>query len=831
NTDGSPGTAKPVAPVFTCAANPSLFTGGQGFGIANTNQRDSVVNVHFGLPHKTGNLRDDVQLMYLTSEVVAGYYSSANDLGHDVVSQVFGPLFWNDGNVYTGPLMQPFDSRFITPYFFPSSPAQRIFQNSPLPGNVRDVNDNGIAVVKAQYQHNINADSFVRLYGYTLYSNWFIWGPNSAAQPLYGAELADYEIPDHTRGFNLNYTNQINAQHLITLSGSYTASQLQRYSNGFIRSNPPITTLVDGSGNCVDGTGTIVACYGPNAVNGTTANPTPVPPPPGAQFLVTESGFKANLNQVHTRFTALSLTDEWRPSDRLTLNLGVRGENYAFPLGDTRPDDPARQFWFTHYNAEHCFGPGSLTPFLAPADATGQPGLGPCPAGTAHTQLTNVSAGTLSATRIQPRLGFTYEINPDTVVRGSFGVYARPENSSWVQYDTVQEDLASFLGTHFYSYGFTTPRHDIRPDTSYNADFSLEKRLRGTDWSFKITPFYRSTKDQLQNFFIDPLTGLESGLNVGHQVSYGVELAVRKGDFSRDGWSGAFTYTYTHSRIQYRNFDNSSRNVIDNLNDYIAQYNAYTQAGGGAKCYGPGGGGTAGTPDNSCGAGTFVNPYYNLPAQPLLDRNAYYTTYDVIPGPVSAANGYEMPNVATLIVNYKKNRFAITPSIAFNGGAKYGSPLVWPGYVPDSCASALSGQNADPSSCDNSTRALPFFIPDAFTGRFDNLGDFKQPWRLSANLAMSYDVSSRIGLHLALTNLIDHCGQRGYAWDQANVCVYGALPSGIFSPAGNFYPNSISATAPVQMRFPYAFWLNNTNTGFVGVKLPFQATFNVSLKL
>ncbi|MEO6912564.1 MAG: hypothetical protein ABI182_00910 [Candidatus Baltobacteraceae bacterium] len=47
--------------------------------------------------------------------------------------------------------------------------------------------------------------------------------------------------------------------------------------------------------------------------------------------------------------------------------------------------------------------------------------------------------------------------------------------------------------------------------TTYNADLSLEKHLRSTDWSFKLTPFYRSTKDQLQNFFIDPLTGLESG--------------------------------------------------------------------------------------------------------------------------------------------------------------------------------------------------------------------------------------------------------------------------------------------------------------------------------
>jgi hypothetical protein len=96
---------------------------------------------------------------------------------------------------------------------------------------------------------------------------------------------------------------------------------------------------------------------------------------------------------------------------------------------------------------------------------------------------------------------------------------------------------------------------------------------------------------------------------------------------------------------------------------------------------------------------------------------------------------------------------------------------------------------------------------------------------------MSYEASSRVSFNLALTNIVDRCGQRGYAWDRENVCVYASLPSGIFSPAGNFYPNSQAASPPPQMQYPYSFWLNNNNTGFVGVKLPFEATFNVNIKL
>jgi hypothetical protein len=96
---------------------------------------------------------------------------------------------------------------------------------------------------------------------------------------------------------------------------------------------------------------------------------------------------------------------------------------------------------------------------------------------------------------------------------------------------------------------------------------------------------------------------------------------------------------------------------------------------------------------------------------------------------------------------------------------------------------------------------------------------------------LSYDISSSVTADVLLTNIVDRCGQRGYAWDNSNVCVYSNLPSGIFYPAGNFFPNSLYAAAPVQMKFPYAFWLNNNNTGFVGVKIPFQATFDLRFKM
>jgi hypothetical protein len=864
STNGFVYIGENTSPGVNNSTGAGLFGPGIMFGLINTQQRDSIANLHFAIPHKHSVLRDDVQLLYLASEVSASYFSSQSDISSALANQL-GQNVWDDSAIYNGPLMQPPNPAAVTPYFFPHSPTNRpLF--APLPAAERDQNDNGVGVYKLQYQHTFSPTAFVRAYGYMLYSNWYIYGPNTAAQPFYGAELAQYEIPDHTFGGNLSFTGQLSSRNLLTASAAYTGSNLDRYDIGFIRSNYNVASFVGADGNCYDPNtpSTQVSCYA-QAYNGITNCPNatvtsdcgsiqnvasgtlPLPAPgalnpQNARWIATNnyfySGSGSALNQVHTRFSGFSVSDQWRPNDALIVNAGLRLEDFKYLFGDTLGNDPARQFWFTHYNEEYCATPGSA-PFLNPSIvAAGGAISGPlsCPAGSSSPNLTNpANPPSYSVWRTQPRIGFTYTLNADTVIRGSFGVYARPPNSSWVQYNVVQRDLPTYMGNHFFAYGFTTPEHFIRPDTSYNTDISLEHHLKGTDWSFKLTPFYRSTKDQLQNFFIDPLGGLESGLNVGTQRSVGIEVAVQKGDFARNGLSGQASYTYTHSQIKYHNFFGQNINIVDQLNGYISQYNGFTQAGGGSPCYTFGSAASgAGTPASCSAPNVVANPYYNQSPQPLLDRNAYYPTYDVVPGPVAGTNGYWVPHIASLILNYRADKFAITPTLTYSSGAEYGAPTVWPGYDPRSCSATLPGASnplaADPAKCDDLGN-LPLFIPDPFSGKYDTLGQFKEPWRLSMSLGLSYDISQKMTARVSLVNIVDTCGQRGYAWDNPNVCVYGALPSGFMYPAGNFYPNSLQATPPPQMRFPYSFWLNNANTGFVGVRVPMQVTFDLEFKL
>jgi Carboxypeptidase regulatory-like domain/TonB dependent receptor-like, beta-barrel/TonB-dependent Receptor Plug Domain len=883
NADGTPATVN----------HGLYFAPANTYAIATTSQRDNVVNLHWGLPHGKDGLKDDVQFLYVTSELFNSYYGSVNDQGGPAyVGNAFdvangnapgtsGPYqaSWHDGFVYNGPLMAAPSAARVTPYFFPSSPRGRAF-NATMPNSARDTNDNGVAVLKLQYQRNINPRSYLRLFGYSVYSNWFITGEaNQNFTCCFGAELNDYEIPSHTYGGSLVYSNQITDKHLLTLSATESQTKLQRryfYSfPGNQSLGTAFTNLIDPSnaartGHCYNPqTGAYVTCFSattadatdPTAtipIRGTFDSPTPAIAAAafagGAspQWLVTESGALGRVNNVSPVFSAVSLNDTWTPTDKLTLTLGMRVENYTNRLDDTSASPTGRNaanraFWVRAYNNEYCYKPGvfgainvsGATPdangvFATPANCAAL-GSGYVPANFVNTN----GSGKISNTSFQPRLAFTYALNPDTVVRGSFGIYARPVNTSWLQYNNLNDrDYTRYAASNFLGYGFNTPAHDLHPDTSYNYDLSLEQHLRNTDISYKATPFYRSTRDQLQAFPIG-VGGIVSGFNVGKQTSYGVEVALRKGDFARDGFAAQLAYTYTHSRIKYAKFP-SGTSVIDSMNLYVKDYNAYTSFcaanPGDARCGTTVGGAPAAPCYNSagaaaaCGAGTTANPYYNQPVQNLFPVDGEYTTYDQIPQAFVGTNGYETPHVFTLIANYKHKKLAITPSLTYSSGASYGSPLAYPGYIPDNCPNpGVLYQCTGFTSA--SGQALDFlFIPNAFSGRFDNLGAFKEPSRLTLNLQTSYDVSRQVKLTLTMTGLVDKCFQRGYAWDNPNICVYSELPSGGagLGPSGNFVP---IAQTPVQLRYPYGMFMNNLNTGFIGTTIPFQAALDVRIKL
>jgi hypothetical protein len=856
-----------------------LYSPGYSYAQGVNFDRENVINLHIGIPHHGSSLRDDIQMLYVTGGIADQFYSSANDVWYTPQAGretgIGYPMPYLDSLYYTGPLMQSPVEKNVVVGLFPSSPTDRT-AGSPIDPSDRDGNWNGYSIEKFQYQKNMDPHSYLRALVWGAYSNWFINGPNSA-QLVFGSDPADYEVLEHGYGGSLIYANQLSSQHLLTAEASYMTQRLQTYNAAYSSTDPFTTSLAPtglgtilsnfgtpngkcynyltgqpwscfdagSQGGCLTATG----CYrgegrydfnltpGDCITTGTCTNPAAAKA--GARWMMTENGQSAQVDDVTPHFSSYALTDLWQPNDRLVVNYGARLDQFEYSTNNLEAGYPARQFWFDAYNNEFCGAPGKATQWSwNPGNDSFacKPGLQPLTA--PGNGLYNVGAGSAVADVFQPRASFTYTINSDTVVRGSAGKYARAEGSSYYQYNTFQQNLASFIA-QFYPYGYHTPDHDIYPDTSDNFDLSFEKHVKGTQLSYKITPFYRDTSNQLQFQAVNPVQGILAGLNVGTQESYGVEFSMQYGDFSRDGWSGLFSYTHTENRIRFSPINGVS--VIDSLNQQVELYNSYTSACAGvtkrsANWQACGSGAYPGNaapvlPNSESQTGDqgklkIPNPYYTGALQPLFDTGGWYTPYDVIPSPFNAANGYEVPDIASLIVNYRHNRLAVTPSLHYSDGSNYGSPLVWPGYVPQSCSKEPSSTPLTPGRSCPGANAGAIFLPDPYSGHFDNLGAFIEPAELSANLQASYDVSPRITVTLQAVNLYNQCYQRGYAWDNSVTCVYSNLPSNILAPSGNFVKNP-----PAQLRYPYGTFFNVTEVGVSSVRQPFGFFADINVKL
>ena len=820
--------------------------------LSDIKDRDSIVNLHFGLNRKDGN-RDDIQLLFDNNYIGNSYYLSSNDLGGiDRLNNIgtLGAAVYLDGFQYNGPLgaFVPGNYQTLTQrYFAPNSPTGRPV-NDTVPGDLRDGIANNQSIVKLQYQRNFGTNAFLRLYGYTYYSNWLQIGPQSAYANYIGPSSPDYELSSHTRGVSATFTDQINSQHLLSLQGSYTTStslrdnNTQQFNGGGLGRRSLFAVEVDGSnplnGICYTAAATPTTCdFNIGAANYFTlrqAATGAVTAPAGTcgsgpcQLLVVGNGLFATYNTVKPRFSAFSITDQWTPSDKLHVNLGLRFDRFEFQGSDTT-NSLARTFWYNSFNQDYCTnsGGGLVDKTTIYGTTALNPATAPCPAGFSAVNVTN-PRGTVTERydNLQPRVGMTYTVSPSTVLRASYGRYVEAPNAAFQQYDTLQADAPYTLYNtyNFQRFGFTTPNHTVRPPVSNNYDFSYEHQFN-RDLSLKLTPFLRKTQDQIQQFFLDQQTGFVSGLNVGKQTSQGFELEIDKGDFSRNGIAAKLSFAYTNSYINYTRLSNGT-SILDPINAQIRNYNAYTSycathatdarcAGGAtgsgaaaAPCYT-----TGGAADPACALGSVANPYWNAPVQGLFDPNANYTTYDVFPGGIgSSYQSYGAPYVSTLIVQYKHGPLAITPALQFIAGQRYGAPLTTPGIQPDTCAGTLPATpGGDPRypygapgglAYDASSCAGGFSIPDRYTGTFDQIGAFRSPSQILLHTQITYDINKRVTLVGNFANIINRCfGGTATPFAIGAACNYTIIsPSGLAPVGNNFNPGAVIQP---YLRSPY----------------------------
>lgn len=850
--------------------------------------RNNVVNLHFGIPHGKNGLKDDLQLLYVNDQIETHFFSSYNDLASTfaqiATSGTLSPAFpaYQNGFQYNGPLgvAVPTNYQSLTNvYQYPNANGA-----TNVPADTRDAQDNGQAIFKVQYQFNINDKSYLKAYAYTYYSTYLSNGPLTTSYLADGGLQSlgasrDYELSSHTRGVSLTYANQLNDKNLLTIQGASTTATTLRDNNAQMRTGSgyrgDFAVLVNAnnpfSGVCYNAAYAPVTCLtasgkasfltlaqayagtlGPKLAAAAAAGNACGGP---CEYVTAQDGtYTSGYNTVRPHFGNFAVTDEFRPNSRTTINAGIRYDSFEYTGADTT-GSPTRQMFINSYNLGTCTVNGS-TFINNPNGVTG-----PCPAGYTNAAFVNTPSQKFSYQIFQPRIGATYQLSPNTVLRGSYGEYVQAPNTAFEQYDVLEQDYTTVAGFQtFQKYGFNTPGHPVRPQISYNTDFSLEHQFAGTDISFKLTPFLRKTRDQLQTFFLDQQASFESGLNVGRLTAEGVEFAIKKGDFNRNGLSGSLSFTYTNAYNTFDKLSNGST-VIDGINNDIKTYNAYTKtcatsagnplcggntdSGGhvAAACYT-----SAGLPDSGCGAGSVANPYWNAPIQSTIDPNAKFAPFDLVPGSIgSAASSYNAPYFSTLVLNYKHDRFAFTPSLQFVAGIKYGAPETTPGIDPAAggCTALGSAIAGDPRYQYGAPGGAPYdattcagqlaAIPNQFSKVFDGIGAYTQPAQLALNASASYQLSKKATLVASFSNILNRCfggTKAGWTTGGSNVCSYNVVQGGNISPAGNFY--NPGASFQQQLQYPYQAQYGgvNTDTG-TGAQYynPFSMYFTLKLKV
>jgi hypothetical protein len=457
----------------------------------------------------------------------------------------------------------------------------------------------------------------------------------------------------------------------------------------------------------------------------------------------------------------------------------------------------------------------------------------------------------------QPRIGATYKVDPLNVLRASYGRFLQPTSTAYTFYNRAGPDIADYDAPNFYPYGYNTASHALPPEAAENFDFSWEHQVKGTDVSWKLTPFIRRTQNEDVVVILNPITNFASAIPALSSNIEGLEALFRKGDFSRNGFAAQIAYTYTYERSHYQTLPGGST-ALDNVNAAIKTYNGYTSFcatnPSDKRCGLPTNGVTAApcytsgtnTPDPTCAAGDIANPYWNAPVQALFNPSASYYPYNQTFSSGFSSNGssFNVPHVAAVILNYRHDKWALTPTFQVTAGGRYGSPTMGLGIDPaGGGCTALAGSTAgdprypygaaggSPYAAQNCGPGYLTAIPDPYTGKFDAPGAFVEPTAIVANLGITYQVNKRLSLSVLGVNLFGTCfGGSREAWTTASSkigCWYGSASGW---QAGNFYNPGDQLTTQSYPYFPVTGEIAGQQVYGTAVN-PLQIYFTAQLKL
>jgi hypothetical protein len=597
---------------------------------------------------------------------------------------------------------------------------------------------------------------------------------------------------------------------------------------------------------------------------------------------------------VSPKFFDTAIQDEFRPTDKWDINVGARFESYGYGLGDFA--SASQQFWFNQVNATACVDPtgfiqasatdiggggtakGGVNPGtprygLTPSNYIGYVTTAPgaaCPfdpvlgAQLYHPGshgiplLTLGGTGTITNTTWSPRVGFTYTLTPNSVIRFSYGRYTQPTPTAFEQVLTYPDGykMASNLyDSQYYNLGLSSVVHNNPIQFANNFDASYESRLNNTDWSFKLSPFSHYTVNQSVEVSLPG--GLSGAFNSGTEKAQGVELAIQKGDPTKNGFSGQLSYTYTYAQLKYALIDGA--NIVQTMLNSLTPFLNLEGINGGQPCYGVPTVSKAGKPftaaqiaalcakDAASASPKWVdNPYYydTITSAQLKEQyplTSFYPTYaNFFPYGLQTGDASTIiaPNVFSSFVTWKHNKLTATLTGNLWEGTTYGAPTEIAGINPSSCLANQNRINPGSNLADYQTCSSSIAIPNPYTGQFDGLGQYRNPWELNLGAQIGYDISTRIHASVLLANIFNTCfGGSAEPWTAAyapNSVICSYVPNSTYignqPGAGYFYgsnPHSaLNGTAGYPKLFNQAYAPAPNQ-----IAAPFQVYFQANVKL
>ena len=743
--------------------------------------RDTAANLHWGFLHN--GLNDDLQALYVVGTTVADPYGPYGVFGADPSQATLqytgtslsssGQIQWPTGGFYQGAVGTPYNPANLIPLTWPTSggslapscvgganPATGLpFCGGTMPPTFQDSESTQYSIEKLAYTHALSQSSFLRVYGYQMYSAWTL------DQPINGfVGFSFYQLHDNATGAGFNYENQLNSQNLIKLIGDWTRDVTLRYNYAPEAVGPP---------SCVGG------CT------------------PGAPVTHINIPF-STWNTVTPLDWDGVIQDTFKPSDKVQFDLGLRWDEFGFQLMPQRLTGPDGLAYLSEEVDGICLDGFPYSP--SDPKIIGPTGTQNCnqilsastnpkiqPGGFAWSNPPSFA----SFTTLSPRFGATFSVDPRDVVRLSAGRYVQPPNSAFEQYTRNPRWgpgagttlLNSFmLGLGFGAY------HDILPEDSTNYDLSLEHEFSG-GLSTKITPFYRNTRNQILSIPFNPQSpSFVTGDNFGNARIKGVEFTLQRRIAAASGLGGTLNATYTDTKIRFnvpRGGTTSFINVINGTNQ--------------ASCATPIllGNGTTGPPNTGiCGYNNAYGTNYAM-----LDPAGYYSPSFVM-APTSTGPSYDVRWNINFTPEIKEAGFDVFVPLAYSSGSPYGDALIFPdphcptGVVP----SASNGCIAIPAG----KSYYGGNGPDPYTGTFDGPGSLQGPSFWTLGVAVSHEIGHNLKASILGTNLVTGVSNHGYAWEQAkaqnNVAYgdnsfYSAAPLGAFTnpgpnPATGYYGNN-----------------------------------------